>query len=605
MTLTPSHSELVRFLSHHKLWVKRGDGRKPTHLSMDGMRGGMAHVPERLDTEFRQAYGATLEQQLPTFLVESRTDRFRFFVDVDLVLRQGTRNLCRVQRDMICQVVIRTVALFYPGVPKINDNRFLAVVCDTTADQLRVDAATKKTSEFQLKIQAAMDEDALGDIMIRDGDDGGEREKDKEEEENEEEDDDIVSAPHSLPSNRDIHPKGANMHIHFPNIIVDQQQAITMCMACAAKMTQILPSPPYIEGDWFSTFDPRVYEKNGLRMYGARKCKQCPKCSGKRHGACSTCGGGGKVDEGRAYHAARVIRLGTDDTGLLDRLQGNVFIALKYCTIREFVRPITDGWVAYDGCMLADGPRTEFFNGKRSRIHANDKVSTNERFSRVVALDERVDATGTVGRYHGDKSLRVEADGTLIPRGSRVFSACLQVTRSMHARYANVDISNIWVNKGRTVYSATLRGEGQHFCMNLTRDPPTHGSHTVYVVIKPKGAQQRCFCRCDDDDGRRSGLCKRFSSPPSPLLDDHVNLLFPAYARKHPLPVPRVSSASSATAATTDTAISNRLYHSAFVTPQTDTSTTSKRAKLSHNSPSPTPLPSAAAPVPVLPFSLF
>lgn len=47
------------------------------------------------------------------------------------------------------------------------------------------------------------------------------------------------------------------------------------------------------------------------------------------------------------------------------------------------------------------------------------------------------------------------------------------------------------------------------YCFNLGR---AHRTNNVYFVLTKKGVSQRCYCRCETDEGRKFGMCKDFSS---------------------------------------------------------------------------------------------
>ena len=59
-------------------------------------------------------------------------------------------------------------------------------------------------------------------------------------------------------------------------------------------------------------------------------------------------------------------------------------------------------------------------------------------------------------------------------------------------------------DRGGFVLRSTSR-----YCLNLGR---AHRSNNVYFVLTRAGISQRCYCRCETTDGRRSGLCRKFVS---------------------------------------------------------------------------------------------
>lgn len=67
-----------------------------------------------------------------------------------------------------------------------------------------------------------------------------------------------------------------------------------------------------------------------------------------------------------------------------------------------------------------------------------------------------------------------------------------------------------------------LRSTARH-CFNLGRQ---HRTNNVYFVLTRRGVCQRCYCRCETDEGRRYGMCKDFSSEVWPVPPEVVEAFF-------------------------------------------------------------------------------
>ena len=60
------------------------------------------------------------------------------------------------------------------------------------------------------------------------------------------------------------------------------------------------------------------------------------------------------------------------------------------------------------------------------------------------------------------------------------------------------------------------------FCQNLNRN---HNSCNIYFMLSKTGLVQKCFCRCLTLEGRSSGMCHKYSSPPIKVKTDLAKLL--------------------------------------------------------------------------------
>ena len=107
-----------------------------------------------------------------------------------------------------------------------------------------------------------------------------------------------------------VHKTG--VHLHWPNIFVTGEQAMTIRESVIADMTLTFgPRVPPYQNSWEDVIDSAVFfkdgkEGSGLRMYGSRKSETCPDCKGKLKNADGTwkkCTNSrcrcGKVDSGR------------------------------------------------------------------------------------------------------------------------------------------------------------------------------------------------------------------------------------------------------------------------------------------------------------------
>lgn len=71
------------------------------------------------------------------------------------------------------------------------------------------------------------------------------------------------------------------------------------------------------------------------------------------------------------------------------------------------------------------------------------------------------------------------------------------------------------------------------YCFNLGR---AHRTNNVYFVLTRRGVCQRCYCRCETDEGRKYGMCKDFSSDSWPVPREVLDAFFPPGDDEEPPP---------------------------------------------------------------------
>lgn len=116
--ITSPSAECVRFCVKRNLFTK---DVKPTHIFMDGIKGGSVHVPPDLELDFLDAFSRDLVNNVTICLVEKCTPEFRFFVDIDY---RGVKEL-----DLVClgQLIQRQIALYYKEDPMTKKG----LICST------------------------------------------------------------------------------------------------------------------------------------------------------------------------------------------------------------------------------------------------------------------------------------------------------------------------------------------------------------------------------------------------------------------------------------------------------------------------------------------
>jgi len=117
---TQVRDHLLHFLNSHNCAVKSGDGRKITHMRMDG---GSYHIPAEAMGDFYRAYGDNLRDNLRLFFIEKNTDVFVLHFDVDF------HSLLDEARTMAFCDVLHAAVNEYFAAPK------KAIVCAILDEQ--------------------------------------------------------------------------------------------------------------------------------------------------------------------------------------------------------------------------------------------------------------------------------------------------------------------------------------------------------------------------------------------------------------------------------------------------------------------------------------
>jgi hypothetical protein len=451
------HRPLLDWLRY--LRTRRGAGDY-THLCMDGAFGGMLTVPPQLETEFLQKYaeeidaGSAFSAEQATsrmYICESKTPFFKFFVDVDFSLADPLYYVAADKKKVVCRVVSIVVKSFFAG---LADDAFIMMVADT--------------SSFE---GAPAPEEEQGDP---------------------------AHGPLVRVGGR---ARSSNMHVHFPSLVVDQQQAVTMGAAIAAKLREIFgPLSDVLAKGWDDVVDSSVYAKNGLRMVGSRKCGNCTLCRNKERGPACRCLRG-RVDLGKVYKLRWVLegkRNFVDHPALR-----NTAAMLQGCSVRSSADGPTPGWV---------GPPSS-----NKRKAGEMEGGRKDKGGKKGAKGEEEDQ-GEQGRFYS--SLR------RVDRGAVVFRVAQAEIRASNPLYANVNLKDLKVSDGGGYYRANLSGAGGRSCQNLEDPVEGHRNTQVYMIIKASGLYQRCYCTCKTTKHRKHGQCRDYRSDLVALSAEGVSKLF-------------------------------------------------------------------------------
>jgi hypothetical protein len=269
--------------------------------------------------------------------------------------------------------------------------------------------------------------------------------------------------PDQKPSN-----KSANLHIHFPNLIVTSEEAC----AITTDLVQYLPPLEGITSSWHDALDLRVYGANGLRMLGSSKPEDCPAaCKGLKTD-CQQCDNKGRINVGRVYVLRACYTRGVRNTDWLTALKGNHAMAIKTVSIRNETAAQTSTGTKPNGS--APIPKTK-------------------------------------------KGYAVDLSG---PAG--------QIQRAIHAiskRHSQLVISKYTELKAGELMCVDVDGPGSKACPNLISGE--HASSRIWFLVSSRGVMEKCRCKKATMQNRRMP-CSQYKSKWMPLPSDVMAQLFPS-----------------------------------------------------------------------------
>lgn len=256
---------------------------------------------------------------------------------------------------------------------------------------------------------------------------------------------------------------------------------------------------------WNETYDPCVYQENGLRLMYSHKCKICNVC--KRapglKSNCTGCGGTGHIDMGRPYKPLFILNYDAagneceEDVNILDL----PLEILRYCSLR--VQPGEKVAVCehYDEALIA-------------QFNLNEKTKA----------EKEIKSIGQALRHSEKKTTQ---DLTLLDPNGDVFADIKKfiAEKMPHSPIVKKIKTNNSTPSARTSF---LANTNSHYCQNKGGE---HGHSTVYFVLTVNGCQQHCFSQ------KTTGAvcCRDFKSETVPLPDDLKLKLFPRTTKKRAL----------------------------------------------------------------------
>lgn len=310
------------------------------------------------------------------------------------------------------------------------------------------------------------------------------------------------------------------VHLIYPYLLVTKEQSMVLRSAFIQYFKSKYGDRD-VEGgfnEWADVFDKTVYCGNGLRMLGCAKTEKCKECKNKSSlkEDCSECEGMGKLDIGRIYYVCNVFNGdGSDNEELMKRLKEDEIDMVKISSIRIQNTTTLDNDIPIMYYPDWFDPKLQFDVVVKHMGGVNSSTGGGSSGGIRVQREDRTRLKDTDIRYK--KILEWFRNDEL----HELFMVPKQ--------YRNAEITEIMmctpVNEG--VFSRYYLIQcNSNYCMNLMEE---HSSSGIYFVITAhNGLYQKCFCRCNTLEGRKSGKrCEEFRSESYEIPDDLEYLLFP------------------------------------------------------------------------------
>ena len=433
--------------------------REMTHLCLDG---GKLHVPLDEIDYFNRKVGADVARGVRNFIVERRTEIFKFHADLDIFepnVKSYNEIKSWIADEMMC--VLRN---FYPQFKNNNYKNLTVIVCTTEP---------KKGVE---KYGTTYDK--------------------------------------------------VGVHLLFPWLIVNTESAMILRSGFIQWFDKKFGKRKEGYNEWADVFDKTVYLSNGLRMVGCAKTERCKSCKGIRNKdkKCDAgkCGGTGKYDIGRIYKPQDVIcGNGELDEKLLNEILEDEIMMIRLTSIRcdpRFV-PSSDiptqsvpDWVDIQKDVDEnDKTRSKGSKGSKGSTQKSgesvggkkkyDKIYNSDYRTRLFGEDERVQK---IKKWFSNNELH---DLFAIPKHYRktLVQDIVMCTPSLKERYYLINIES-------------------RYCMNIQNEHKNNGVY--FVLNESGLFQKCfCRCATIEGrlSGMR---CEEYSSPTIEVPDDLINLLF-------------------------------------------------------------------------------
>ena len=245
-------------------------------------------------------------------------------------------------------------------------------------------------------------------------------------------------------------------HVHFPDLVVSAPVAHAVRLKCLDAMRREFPDA--LSNDWTDALDAAVFGGSGLRLPWMRK--------------------GPRADPGAVYRPWMELSAGGEGGGAWGDCAADahesVSAARRYlglCSVRcsdaSLPTPLASG-------VLGDAE---------------------------LELVDAVDSSGAAANARfGGRHVSLSKYSAAFPK----------IYEALPAQFDGQRVTAVIEGDACFFLRSTSR-----FCLNTDR---LHTSSNVYFVLRPGAISQKCYCRRDTLEGRRSGkLCRDFASEMWPV----------------------------------------------------------------------------------------
>ena len=263
-------------------------------------------------------------------------------------------------------------------------------------------------------------------------------------------------------------PKGegikTGVHLNWPGLVVDQEQAIQLMNHVVSTLDKV-----YSAHDWSKTVDTSVYgdpgtKGSGFRMPWSHKKGKHAECRGQ---GCLVCEHTGKLTEGEYLPVFLFDKTVLNTTTQEPTVEKMWMATVRTNTDQVLCQPIPEM-----------SPKKKKKEGDFTAAQTKNEVENQELLAYLETF------------------VRTNLDG------------------QAHAR-----VQKIFKHKNTYLLKTTSR-----WCENLRRE---HHSNHVWFLIQDSTVCQKCFCRCETMEGRRSGFCKDFTGRKHQLSKRITDILYP------------------------------------------------------------------------------
>jgi len=492
-----------------------------THHLLDG---GHFATPNGLHSEFHQFVVNAISSRTMRPISELHSVEFPLFVDVDLKVEVPVLPLAF--KEMLARTCTQQIRRFYAkcdddstfdslvcnksGPPKpYNDTDkhrvgkawLVMPLCELDAERGQAWVVEATSSELQNSLQEEYDlaKDGVAKLVLSadkfapfDG---------------------FLSLNHrvTLSDGSRLRPIGEwkhGLHIHWPNLIVNVDQAVQMRESIVSgleaenyKEDTALDlrrnsevCSPFIA--WDVAIDSKVYNKHpnsgGLRLVFAPKAEKCkePHCPGKAKGKSDLCPHhprdaarerrGGHIYDDSVYKADFYLSNGAVDEERTTEYRRSALKTLSDTSVRNYRgKPLTDGFKVYSGCPPVPDQKKKR-NGSSSQYTQLFELSMLDVAKKLV---------------------------------------------KKHSHYYENSVVTLLKHNTREYMVARLSGDGATYCANKESFHTSMTSYMEIKIVKQKlHTVMRCNCPCMVKRGK-GVLCKEYESYPSPVEDSDALVL--------------------------------------------------------------------------------